>query len=238
MKKIATPLILCMCMSVLFIACEPTQKENTIKGLWLVEKVQKGTKEMTPIAKWSRFNEDHTHSSGNGWLQHSVGDWKLQEDKLYLQNKNGITDPFEAFQVSVQGNEMTWKRKEQEDTVQVFLRRIEKLPSSNSDKLLGLWKLVDFLEEGKSTISKINSPEKAMIHFRWDHVYVQYNMPRGKRYGVYKVHGHKPEIQMINYGKDTSFDFWKIKITKDTLTMTSTDGTTEMKYQRAYQFPQ
>jgi hypothetical protein len=34
-----------------------------------------GNNEMTPIARWMRFNKDSTQTSGNGWLQHSEGSW-------------------------------------------------------------------------------------------------------------------------------------------------------------------
>ena len=54
---------------------EQTQKENAILGLWVVKKVKMGDQEMTPIARWMRFNKDSTQTSGNGWLQHSEGSW-------------------------------------------------------------------------------------------------------------------------------------------------------------------
>lgn len=225
--------------ALLFSACK-SQKENTssIEGLWLVEKVQMGTEEMTPIARWTRFNSNYTQASGNGWLQHSVGSWKLNGDKLSVQSKNGISDSFEPFQVSLEGEKMIWKRKEEKDTVHVFLKKIKELPTSKGNDLFGLWSLVGYAENGVDATSKINVPERAMIHFRWDNVYVQHNMPSGKRSGVYKIHGHKPEIQMINYGTGNSFDFWKFEISNDTLIMTSTDKTTELKFKRSHQFPQ
>jgi hypothetical protein len=237
MKKIAITLTLFI-TGILFIGCQPKEKSTSIEGLWQVEKVQMGSQEMTPVAKWTRFNSNHTQVSGNGWLQHSVGNWKLQGNQLSVQNNNGVSDDFEPFKISIEGEKMAWKRKEEKDTVQVFLKRIKELPSSEGNQLLGLWKLVAFSENGKDALSKINAPERAMIHFRWDNVYVQHNMPRGKRLGVYKIHGHKPEIQMINYGKGNSFDFWKFDISKDTLIMTSTDKTTQIKFKRSHQFPQ
>lgn len=218
--------------------CKSDKKNTSIEGLWLVEKVQMGTEVMTPVARWTRFNADHTQASGNGWLQHSIGSWYLNDDRLKVENSNGIKENFEPFKVSLENEKMTWKRKEGKDTVHIFLRRIKELPMSLGNDLMGLWKLAEQTEDGLDTISKINVSEKTMIHFRWDNVYVQYNMPTGKRYGVYKIHGHKPEIQMINYGKDNSFDFWKFQISNNTLTMTSTDNRATLKFKRSHQFPQ
>ncbi|MDT7832092.1 hypothetical protein RQM59_06850 [Flavobacteriaceae bacterium S356] len=237
MKKIAIISVL-IWAAILLTACKSKENNTSIEGLWLVEKVQMGTQEMTPIARWTRFNANYTQSSGNGWLQHSVGSWGLDGNKLSVENTNGISDGFEPFQVSLEGEKMIWKRKEEKDTVHVFLKKIEKLPTSKGNDLFGLWKLVGYAENGVDATSKINVPERAMIHFRWDNVYVQHNMPAGKRSGVYKIHGHKPEIQMINYGDGNSFDFWKFEIVDDMLIMTSTDKTTEIKFKRSHQFPQ
>ncbi len=237
MKKTAITFV-SIIVALLLTSCKSSKKNTSIEGLWLVEKVQMGTQEMTPIARWTRFNANHTQSSGNGWLQHSVGSWDFKDNKLRVENSNGITDKFEPFHVSMEGEKMIWKRKEEKDTVQVFLKKITELPASKGNDLLGLWKLVGYAENGVDATSKINVPERAMIHFRWDNVYVQHNMPAGKRTGVYKIHGHKPEIQMINYGKGNSFDFWEFEISNDTLRMTSTDKTTEIRFKRSHQFPQ
>lgn len=231
-------LVLFLIISVCFIACTSQPPVNSIVGLWQVERVQMGDQEMTPVARWTRFNSDETQASGNGWLQHSIGSWELMGDQLYVVNKNGIMDTFDPFQVKLDGDSMTWQRKEDGNTVHVFLKKIEKLPMSKGNDLVGLWKLKGYKENGKDVTKKINVPERAMIHFRWDNVYVQHNMPQGKRSGVYKIHGHKPEIQMIKYGKDNAFDFWKFDIVGTTLTMTSLDNTTEISFERSYQFPQ
>lgn len=237
MKKLAIALVTLLAV-ILLTACKSKEKNTSIEGLWLVEKVQMGAKEITPIARWTRFNANYTQSSGNGWLQHSVGSWNLNKNKLSIENSNGISDSFEPFQVSVEGEKMVWKRKEEKDTVRVFLKKIQELPTSKGNYLFGLWKLISHAEKGMNVISKSDMPESAMIHFRWDNVYVQHNMPRDKRMGVYKIHGHKPEIQMINYGEGNSFEFWKFEISNDTLTMISTDNTTEIIFKRSHQFPQ
>ena len=58
----------------LFTSCNNKLEEKVkIDGLWLVTKVKVGIKERTPISRWMKFNKDSTQTSGNGWLQHSVG---------------------------------------------------------------------------------------------------------------------------------------------------------------------
>ncbi|MFY0604141.1 MAG: hypothetical protein JXQ93_09335 [Flavobacteriaceae bacterium] len=225
-------------ITILLLSCQKANTIASIEGLWLVEKVEMGSNQMTPVARWMRFNTDGTQTSGNGWLQHSVGSWELKKDKLSIVNSNGISDAYDPFQYSLEEKKMTWKRNEEGDTVIVFLKKIEKLPISEGNQLMGLWELKEFIENDVDKTNTINAPEKAMIHFRWDNTYVQYNMPIDKKYGVYKVHGHKPEIQMINYGKGNSFDFWKFKISEAFLTMTSTDNTTKIVFKRSHQFPQ
>lgn len=96
------------------VSCKFQQnKINTIDGLWIVKKVKAGEREMTPIARWMKFNTDSTQTSGNGWLQHSVGTWSLSTDnKLIITNINGLVDNSEPFNVILNKNAMTWSRLE------------------------------------------------------------------------------------------------------------------------------
>ena len=189
-----------------------------------------GTQEMTPIARWTRFNADATQASGNGWFQHSIGSWDLNGNKLSIENSNGIVDNSEPFQVFLEDEKMIWKRKEGADSVRVILKKIDKLPMSEGNKLLGLWK---HIESSQKNIDSVK-----MFHFRWDNVYVKYGTKNKREFGVFKIHGHKPEIQMVNYGESNSFNFWKFEISKDTLIMTATDKSREIRFKKSHQFPQ
>ena len=64
------PVIVCIVFIMLFTSCT-----SKIEGLWEIEKVKVGDKEMTPIARWVRLNPDKSQKSGNGWFQHSIGTW-------------------------------------------------------------------------------------------------------------------------------------------------------------------
>jgi hypothetical protein len=216
--------------------CQTEKEKNTLEGLWLVESVEVGERSQTPIARWTCFNIDGTQTSGNGWFQHSIGTWILKNNQLSVKSDNGIEDKAEAFTISLENDKMTWKRNEEGQEVTVHLKRINTLPASEGNKLLGLWKLTKSTDDGNDITVMSNPDSKAMLHLRWDNMYVQHNMPKGKQYGIYKIHGHKPEIQLVNYGDSPQFSFWKFSISDKKLTLISTDSTSVMEFERIHQF--
>jgi hypothetical protein len=215
------------------VACE---KKTSVEGLWLVEKVQIGEESMTPIARWMRFNSNSTQTSGNGWLQHSYGTWSLEENQLSVNDTNGIKDEAGSFTIELQENTMTWKRMEEGQEVVVQLKRIQELPQSDGNRLVGLWKLTKALNDGNDVTAVLNPAGNAMLHLRWDHMYVEHNTPEGREFGIYKIHAHKPEIQLVNYGNASQFSFWNFQLENQTLTFTSTDGNSVMEFERIYSF--
>ncbi|CAL2101482.1 conserved protein of unknown function [Tenacibaculum sp. 190130A14a] len=218
----------------LVISCK--KKEDTsIIGMWSVEKVAIGNNEMTPNARWMKFNADSSQVSGNGWFQHSLGTWKLTEDNLSFENTNGTQDNYAPFKVEVSENTMQWKRIEDGEEVKVHLKRIENIPASEGNKLLGLWKL-ESMDVGKGKTSQLDN--KSTLFLRWDNTYVKEGTLKGKEYGVYKIHGHKPELQLVNYGDDPKFSFYQFTISQNKLFLKSTDGTEAYTYSRTYQFLQ
>ena len=79
------------------------QNKSTIEGLWIVKLVKVGEEEMTPNARWTRFNSDLTQESGNGRFQHSYGTWKLntKSKELTIKNLNGLKDLNAPFKITV-----------------------------------------------------------------------------------------------------------------------------------------
>ena len=222
--------IILLISSIIFSCSKKTEDENTINGLWLVDKVKVGNKEMTPVARWMKFNPDSTQTSGNGWLQHSIGTWSYKNDKLSIINLNGINDNADPFSVDLELSKMTWSREEEGQNVQVFLHRIDKIPTSDGNKLMGLWKLNEINSE------KIESTKT--LYIAWDNTYIKQSASGKKEYGIYKIHGHKPELQMVNYGKNPKFTFYRFLITKKSLTLENTEGDEVLVYSRIYQFSQ
>jgi len=230
-----TRIIILFCVVIGFASC---QKQASLEGMWLVEKVSMGDQSMTPIARWMHFKTNNTQVSGNGWLQHSYGTWSLENNQLFVEDTNGITDNPDPFSVEIQENTMIWTRVEDEQEVKVSLKRIEELPQSSGNKLIGLWKLTSFVSDGNDMTVVINPDGKSMLHLRWDNTYVRHNMPQGKKYGIYKIHGHKPEIQLVNYGNEPQFSFWTFSFDEDQLTLTSADSKSVMKFERINQYLQ
>jgi hypothetical protein len=182
-----------------------------------------------------QFNAYSTHTSGNGWLQHSIGTWSLfAENKLAIKNVNGLIDTLEAFNIILNKNTMTWNRKEEGENVKVFLERIDKIPTSDGNELLGLWKLNEVRLDDHMEEIKISKT----LYIAWDNKYFLELESNKKEYGIYKVHGHKSELQMVNYGEHPKFKFYHFSISDKKLTLTNKHNKSILIYSRIYQFLQ
>ena len=122
--------------------------------------------------------------------------------------------------------------------MKVTLVRSLKLPETYGDKILGLWNLQsangngDYFEETEK--KEIN----ANIFFRWDKRFV-IQSEKGRINGVYNVHGHKPEVELIPYGDEVKRDFWKIQFEENhiTLTLLNSEKRVKRKFKRINRFP-
>lgn len=231
-----TPLIL-LIIFLSFFSCE---KVKTIDGLWVVKSVVVSDEIMTPNARWMRFNSDFTQQSGNGWLQHSVGTWNFNKKsmELSIKNTNGLIDENEPFKISFEDKKMIWKRMEEGQNIKVILERSSELPQTYGDKLFGLWEL-------ERTIGSDNyfeeSDKKEMgnyIYFRWDKRFV-IESEKGRVNGVYNVHGHKPEVELIPYKDQVNRNFWKIDFEENriTLKLLNSEKIITREFKRMQQFP-
>lgn len=213
----------------------------TIEGLWIVTSVTAGDQEITPNARWTRFNPDFTQESGNGWLQHSFGTWKLnpKTNELSIVNSNGLNDLNEPFKVTINQNSMAWNRIEEGQAIKVFLTRSNHLPETYGDKLLGLWRLEEAI--GNENYFKESDKAKTSnyIFFKWDKRFV-IGSEKGRIHGVYNVHGHKSEVELIPYDNQYKRGFWKIDFDENTITLRllNTDSTVTRKFKRIHEFPQ
>lgn len=178
---------------------------------------------MTPVARWVRFNKDGTQASGNGWFQHSVGTWELNSKNktLSIINTNGFEDQNSPFYVAIENDQMTWDRIEEGQSVTVSLKKENKLPQSPGDALLGIWSLEKVVEEEKDVTSMHDSREIQSLFFRWDKKFVIRKSPGGTFSGVYNVHGHKNEVELIFYGDDCKREQWAFEFEKEGLTLRS-----------------
>ena len=168
MKKIPILVI------ILFLSFYSCKKEATIEGLWIVTSVVAGEEEMTPNARWARFNSDLTQESGNGRFQHSYGTWKLnsESNELTIQNANGLDDLNEPFIVTIDKNEMIWERTEEGQNIKVNLVRSSQLPETYGDRILGLWSLEEVVGDGSYFEESDKNKSSEYIFFKWDKRFV------------------------------------------------------------------
>jgi len=218
------------------IALMNCEKKSTIDGLWIVKSVKVGEEEMTPNGRWTKINPDFTQQSGNGWFQHSIGTWSLDSEtqELTIINTNGLNDSNGPFKINLEGNSMIWKRNEEGQDIEVFLQRSDELPTTYGDNLLGLWQLEKAVGNGPY----FEPDGLGVIYFGWDR---RFMIPsaKGRINGVYNVHGHKPEVELIPYGKELNRDFWKIDFGENSISLSllNSDSTVTRQFKRIYDFP-
>jgi hypothetical protein len=214
--------------------------KSRIDGLWTVKLVKVGDQEVTPNARWTRFNSDSTQESGNGWFQHSIGTWNYNNktDKLMIHNVNGLKDSFGSYAVSYENDLMYWRRIEEGMKVEVILEKSEHLPQTYGDKLLGLWKLEEISGDGKYFKESDNRKKSGYLFLRWDKRFVL-GTEKGRINGFYNVNGHRPELEIIPYGEKINREFWKVNFEENRikLKLLNSDKLVERKFVRVNEFP-
>jgi hypothetical protein len=233
-----TSLIFSLIIAVSLFSCQETAP---IEGLWIVKSVTVGNENLTPNARWTRFKADHTQESGNGRFQHSYGTWALnpESSELSITNSNGLDDPNEPFTISINQNEMTWERTEEGQKIKVNLVRSFQLPETYGDQILGLWQLEKAVGDNKYFNESDTNESSAYLFFRWDKRFV-IESEKGRVNGVYNVHGHRPEVELIPYGDEVKRDFWRIEFEGDhiALKLLNTDSTITRTFKRIRNFPE
>ncbi|WP_242082919.1 hypothetical protein [Aestuariivivens sediminis] len=234
MKK---TLLLPLAVLLIIFGCE---HKPLIEGLWLVKSVKVGEEDRTPYARWIRFNSDLTQESGNGRFQHSYGTWKLngESHELSVENSNGLEDLNPPFKVMIDKNKMVWERTEEGQDINMTLVRSSRLPETYGDKILGLWHLERATGQGNYFEPSTNNETKSYLFFRWDKRFVIAS-EKGSIHGIYNVHGHQPEVELVPYGEPFERTFWNIQFEANeiTLTLLNTDRIVARKFKRIHKFP-
>ncbi len=208
-------------------------------GLWSVERVQVGEGEMTPNSKWSRFNEDGSFASGNGWLQHTSGTYSLSDNgELTFIDSLGITDEFGGFKTSFSKDKMVWKRTEEGMEVTVYLKKISELPMAMQDYLVGMWELSQIQtekEDGTTHLTELES--KVTLYLRWDREYRKW-VDKDRSRGYWHLNAHRPILTLIN---DDKRDQWEVKEVNETSLiikgMDDENNQIQKNYKRSNTFP-
>lgn len=224
--------------------CNSSNKNIT--GLWHITHVQAGDQEMTPVAKWTRISADGTFESGNGWLKSSEGTWLFNEaDQTFNPTETnglGLVDPYGSFAVSVDGEEMTWRRDEEGTELVVSLARIEALPKAPADNVQGLWDLSDVQENGESMMNTFDPDNQHYMFIRWDRNFVERTTDGNRQTGYWHMNAHRPEITLMSHVQEIAPQSWMVEISGDNkLQMTGTsDSNREFVrvYSRLDRFPE
>ncbi|MEM9820107.1 MAG: hypothetical protein AAF985_03515 [Bacteroidota bacterium] len=208
--------------------------EKKLVGLWQIEKVKIGNQEMTPMARWTRLNKNKSQESGNGWFQHTIGQWTYdaQNNTIAITNSNGVKDEFEGFTINkVDNKKMIWSREEEGEQVIVTLKKTNKLPQATSNRLLGVWLL-----KTKNEVKLEGSA--SYIFLRWDRIVVSRQESKSKQYGTYKTHGHKEELQIIYYEEPLRQEIWSYQFDgKNHLILEEINEKVKLEYERIDYIP-
>lgn len=206
-----------------------------MEGLWVVTKITFGEKDVTPAAKWFRFQHKQRLTSGNGWIQHTVGTWNYDNNELYLTNENGYNETADPFRVHLEPERMVWERQEEGQVLRIVLERAQDVPESHIDKVQGLWDF-DTAEQGGENISEAFDPEhNVFLWIRWDRRFVYENHPRKMSFGHWFVDPHKSEIQFMT--EDNQKESWSFEVSRDRLTLKAESGEI-LTFNRITAFPE
>lgn len=216
----------------------------TIEGLWLVENVNVGSRNLTPVAKWTRINAGGTYESGNGWLKHSEGIWTYNSDEqtFHPKENNGLTDPYGPFSVQFEGEKMKWIRNEEGQKVTVTFSPINEIPKSPADKVQGLWDLVSARVNEKDITQEYDPEGQHYIFIKWDRNYLQRTSKGEREGGYWNMNAHKPEITFISYTDSNEKHSWKVQFNEGgDMLLTGIDDENQgqkLTYKRRTAFPE
>lgn len=229
----------------IIISCNKKQQidnQEYINGLWLVKEVKINDQDMTPIADWIQFNADSTQTSGTGWLQHSVGLWKYKKASeilsiTYENGSNGFITFDTSYHVKFNKNTMTLHAKSEDKITSITLERGNKLPTLEANKLIGIWKFDSIVINNKEVSDSLNPSKRAMLHLRPENGYTLYNYPLGEKYGIFKAHFGRKQLEMVGYTSlSPKFQFYDFNVEGKNLLLKSKDENMVLKLSRIHQF--
>jgi len=202
--------------------------KSRLKGLWVADRAYAGSTDLSPKARWIKFDKKNQQESGNGWQKHSVGTWELKRGKkLIIINTNGFSNPYEPFKIKFVKKGMEWVRHENNKRVKVLLTKVKEIPLSERDKLLGVWNLKTALEDGKDHTAKYNPNKECYLYMRWDNMF-EFNYVDGRKSGIYRIGGFLDELELVFNSAEDKRQTWNFEIKKNRLVLTSVNNEKEM----------
>lgn len=193
--------------------------QNSPEGLWEVNEVMVGDRNLTPIAKWFVFQEDRTLTSGNGNIENFSGFYEYDDSKNELiQNNGSEPDPYGSFKTKLTNSHMTWERLEDGMKVVVQLTKVDKKPKAPWDLLQGGWiEMSDQVTNTETGISSISDLEPSRYFFMWDRAYRKFNSTGQQiETGIWHIGAHSNEIWTITNDDNTKTK-WELAFENDTM---------------------
>lgn len=194
--------------------------QNGPSGLWEVNEVMVGDRDVTPTAKWFVFQEDGSLTSGNGNIENFSGFYEYDASKNELiQNNGNAPDPYGPFKVELTNSYMTWERMEDGMKVVVQLTKVDKKPKAPWDLLQGGWTMSksEGVDPETGKVKSTYDIEKERYFFMWDRAYRKFNSSGQQiETGVWHIGGHSNEIWTISNADDTKTK-WVLAFDGDTM---------------------
>lgn len=193
--------------------------QNGPTGLWEVNEVMVGDRNVTPTAKWFVFHEDGSLTSGNGNIENFSGFYQYDATKKELIQSNGSEpDPYGSFKTELTDSLMSWERMEDGMKVIVQLTKVDKKPKAPWDLLQGGWiEMSDQVTNTETGISSISDLEPSRYFFMWDRAYRKFNSTGQQiETGVWHIGGHSHEIWTITNADNTK-TIWDLTFEKDVM---------------------
>ncbi len=186
-------------------------------GLWEVKTVMVGERNLTPVAKWFRFNSNNTFESGNGWTQNSAGDWSLDTSKrhLTLYEKIALSEGNDPYVFIFKDDKMTWTRTEFGEEVTVKLEKIDEIPRAPTDKVQGLWDFEMVVEDGQDISSTHDPDSNRIIFIRPDRRFRDEHGPKGLKQGYWQMNMHQPLMTVIPEDRNQNPEVWEVQFGPD-----------------------
>lgn len=220
-------LLLSLITTLLFTSCA----KNKIQGLWVIDRIQDRSGEVKPKARWIEFDKGHYQESGSGWQKHGIGTWTIKKGEVTVLNSNGYINEFKPFKLKFTKDGMEWSRIEDDRKTKVFLTKIEAIPLSNRDKLLGVWDLKTALEDQQDKTLAVDPRNKAYIQIMWDNTFIMDRGPEGRISGIYRVDGNRNEIELVINEKECDIQTWNFEIDANRLVLMSVNQPKELIFE-------
>ena len=194
---------------------------QSVSGLWQVDHVSVGDRQMTPIAKWFEINDDLTYTAGNGWSRNDIGTLRYNagDGTLLPDSERNGPDTYGPFSVTFSGDEMVWSRDEDGMPVVVTLSRIEDLPMSPKDSIVGNWSLVQGTNQEGNTLDTSAPEHYKLLEIRWTETFRATRQDNAQVFGYWHMDAHAPEFHLVNFETCQEVEIFDVAFEENSMVM-------------------